>query len=98
MDNTTIQTPHHTTLFNVASFTLIGLTKEDQDKVYDYIETTMNGDGLYEGASKETILQAYYDQEVSDAYGLDWVNHISTILEELDLIKPYIKPYIETPK
>lgn len=89
------QAPHHTVLFNVAAYTLIGLNKEDHTKVYDYIESTMNGDNLYEGASKETILQAYFDQEMSDVYGLDWVNHISSILEELNLIKPYIKKYIK---
>ena len=86
-----IQTPHHTILFNIASFTLIGLTKEHWKQVYSYIEDVMNGDGLYEGASRETILEAYYNQELSDTYGLNWVNHISTILEELNVIKPYIK-------
>jgi len=85
------QAPHHTVLFNVAAYTLIGLSKEDHTKVYDYIECTINGDGLYEGASRETILQAYHDLEMGDVYGLDWVNHIRTILEELNLIKPYIK-------
>jgi hypothetical protein len=89
------QAPHHSVLFNIAAYTLIGLTPEDKHKVYDYIESTMNGDGLYEGASKETILQAYHDLQMGDVYGLNWVNHISTILEELDMIKPYIKPYIK---
>ena len=87
------QMPHHSVLFNVAAYTLIGLTPEDKHKVYDHIEGVMNGDGLYEGASTETILQAYHDLQMGDVYGLDWVNHISTILEELDMIKPYIKPY-----
>jgi hypothetical protein len=85
------QAPHHSVLFNIAAYTSIGLTPEDKHKVYDYIECTMNGDGLYEGASKETILQAYHDLQMGDVYGLDWINHISTILEELDLIAPYIK-------
>jgi hypothetical protein len=87
------QAPHHTILFNIAAYTLIGLTPEDKHKVYAEIESTMNGDGLYEGASKETILQAYHDLQMGDVYGLNWVNHISTILEELNLIKPYIKAY-----
>lgn len=87
------QAPHNIVLFNIASRTLIGLTPEDERKVYAQIESTMNGDGLYEGATKETILQAYHDLQMGDAYGLDWVNHISTILEELDIIKPYIKTY-----
>ena len=85
------QAPHHSVLFNIAAYTLIGLTPEDKHKVYDYIESTMNGDGLYEGATKETILQAYHDLQMGDVYGLNWVDHISTILEELDIIKPYIK-------
>jgi len=87
------QAPRNTVLFNIASRTLIGLTPEDERKVYAQIESAMNGDGLYEGASKETILQAYHDLEMGDAYGLDWVDHITHILEELDIIKPYIKPY-----
>ena len=85
------QAPHHTVLFNVAAYTMIGLTPEDKHKVYDHIECVINGDGLYEGASKETILQAYHDLQMGDVYGLNWVNHISTILEELDMIEPYIK-------
>ena len=82
---------NHTALFNVAAYTLIGLSKDDHTKVYDYIECTINGDGLYEGASRETILQAYHAQELSEVYGLNWVDHISVILEELDLTQHYIK-------
>jgi hypothetical protein len=85
------QAPHNIILFHTASRTLIGLTPEDERKVYAEIESTMNGDGLYEGASKETILQAYHDLEMGDVYGYNWVDHITHILEELDLIKPYIK-------
>ncbi len=85
------QAPHHSVLFNIAAYTLIGLTPEDKAKVYDYIECSMNGDGLYEGATKETILEAYSDQQMSSVYGLDWVDHITSILEELDIVKPYIK-------
>ena len=88
---TLLQAPHHTVLFNVAAYTSIGLSKEDHTKVYDYIECTINGDNLYDGATRETILQAYHDLQMGDVYGLDWVNHISTILEELNIIKPYIK-------
>jgi len=88
---TTQQAPHNIVLFNIASRTLIGLTPEDENRVYAEIESTMNGDGLYEGASKETILQAYHDLEMGDVYGLNWVDHITHILEELDIVKPYIK-------
>jgi hypothetical protein len=87
------QQPHNTVLFNVAAYTLIGLSKEDHTKVYDYIECTINGDNLYDGATRETILQAYHDLEMGDVYGYDWVDHITHILEELDLVKPYIKRY-----
>jgi hypothetical protein len=85
------QTPHHSVLFNVAAYTSIGLTPEDKHQVYAYIEDIMNGDGLYEGASKEIILEAYHNLQMGDVYGLDWVDHISTILEELNIIEPYIK-------
>ena len=88
-DMTTL--PHHNILFNAAAYTKIGLTSEDGAKVYEYIEEVMNGDGLYEGAERETILEAYHELQMGEVYGLDWVNHISTILEELNLIKPYIK-------
>jgi hypothetical protein len=85
----TLQAPHHTILFNIAGLTLIHLSNEDHRKVYSYIEETINGDGLYEGASKETILEAYHDLQMGEVYGLDWVNHISTILEEIGLIDKY---------
>ena len=91
------QAPHNIVLFNIASRTLIGLTPEDEKKVYAQIESTMNGDGLYEGATKETILQAYHDQELGDSYGLNWVDHISHILHDLGIIERYIKPYILEP-
>jgi hypothetical protein len=87
----TTQAPKHTILFNLAGLTEIKLSVEDHDKVYSYIEEVMNGDGLYEGASKESILEAYYDQELSHIYGLNWVDHISTILEEIGLIDRYKK-------
>lgn len=81
----------HTILFNVAGINSIQLSEEDHNKVYSYIEEVMNGDGLYEGASKETILEAYHDLQMGEVYGLDWVNHISTILEEIGLIEKYRK-------
>jgi hypothetical protein len=51
----------------------------------------MNGDGLYEDANKETILEAYYDQELAEVYGLNWVNLISGIMQETGMIERYIK-------
>ncbi len=88
---TTLQAPHHTVLFNIAGLTLIKMTIEDLDEVYSVIECTMNGDGLYEDANKETILEAYYDQELAEVYGLNWVNLISGIMQETGMIEKYIK-------
>jgi hypothetical protein len=73
---------HYTILFNIAGLTAMGLSIETHKKVYSYIEEVMNGDGLYEGASKETILEAYYDQEMAEAFGETWVHLIKRILEE----------------
>lgn len=54
---------HHTILFNAAARTVLHLTPDEEKRVRDHIEDTMNGDGLYEGASFETILEAFFDQE-----------------------------------
>lgn len=56
------QYPHHTVLFNIAAYTCLRLEVTEGKEVYNYIEEVMNGDGLYEGATKETILEAYYNQ------------------------------------
>lgn len=85
------QTPHHTILFNIAGLTLIKMTIEDLNEVYSIIEDTMNGDGLYEGANKETILEAYHSLQMGEVYGLNWVNHISSIMQETGMIEKYIK-------
>lgn len=53
---------HHTTLFNIAAYTVLKLSVTEAEQVYAYIEEVMNGDGLYEGFDKEGILEAYYDQ------------------------------------
>jgi len=52
----------HTALFNIAAYTVLQLSVAEAKNVYSYIEEVMNGDGLYEGASKETILEAYHSQ------------------------------------
>ena len=52
----TPQAPHHTILFNVAGLTMLHLKNEELKQVYAIVEDIMNGDGLYEGANKETIL------------------------------------------
>jgi hypothetical protein len=54
------QQPHHTILFNIAAYTLMHLSVAEGKEVYAHIEEVINGDGLYEGASKETILEAYH--------------------------------------
>jgi len=90
----TPQMPHHTILFNIASFTLIGLSREAQNMVYEHIEDVVNGDNLYENPSKETILTAYHDMQVAESFGIDclnWVDHISLILDELGMASAYIK-------
>jgi len=46
---------------------------------------TMNGDGLYEDSEVEVILEAFYNQECSEAYGLNWTDHIAHILQDMEL-------------
>jgi len=52
----------HTALFNIAAYNVLQLSVAEAKNVYSYIKEVMNGDGLYEGASKETILEAYHNQ------------------------------------
>lgn len=56
------QYPRHTALFNIAAYTVMQLPIAEGKRIYAYLEEVMNGDGLYEGASKETILEAYHNQ------------------------------------
>ena len=58
------------------------------------ITDTMNGDGLYEGASTEVILEAFYNQECSDTYGLNWTDHITNLFESLELYTPEPQDYV----
>lgn len=53
----------HTELFNIAARNVLRLTPKEEQGVRDHIENVMNGDGLYEGSSFETILEAFHDQE-----------------------------------
>jgi hypothetical protein len=73
---------HYTILFNIAGLTAMGLSIETHKRVYRYILETMQGDGLYADASKETILEGYYDLEMADTFGETWVDLINRILEE----------------
>jgi hypothetical protein len=54
---------HHTVLFNLAARTVLHLTPTEENRVRDHIENVMNGDGLYDGADDETVLEAFYHQE-----------------------------------
>jgi hypothetical protein len=69
----------HTILFNIAARTMRQLTPAQEQKVYDQIECTMNGDGLYEGCSKEVILEAYYDQNRVPWKEITWLDLIDEL-------------------
>lgn len=72
------QLNHHTILFNVAAHTILQLSVEDSKSVWNIVEDTMNGDGLYEGMSKEVILEAYYHQHATN--GETWIDLIKDLL------------------
>lgn len=69
---------HHTVLFNLAARNVLRLTPSEEQKVRDHIECVMNGDGLYEGASFETILEAFFHQE--SMMGETWTDLILIVL------------------
>ena len=77
-----IQQPHHTVLFNIAAYTVLKLSIAEGKRIYNYIEEIMNGDGLYEGATKETILEAYHDQHNAGPW--TWIELIQELRTELD--------------
>jgi hypothetical protein len=77
------QYPHHTVLFNIAAYTVMKLSVAEGKRIYSYIEEIMNGDGLYEGASKETILEAYHNQS-NPCNTWTWVDLIAELQTELD--------------
>jgi hypothetical protein len=79
---------HHTVLFNLAARTVLHLTPTEEKRVRDHIENVMNGDDLYEGASLETILEAFHDQEAM--MGETWVELITSICNEDVPAAPYI--------
>ena len=59
------------------------LSVAEGKRIYSYIEEIMNGDGLYEGASKETILEAYYNQHSPNGVWT-WADLIAELQTELD--------------
>jgi hypothetical protein len=76
---------HHTILFNIAAYTVLKLSKAQGQKLYALIEDTMNGDNLYEGADRETILEAYFHQNI-DPTSTDtplWTNLLQSLLPEI---------------
>ena len=79
---------HHTILFNAAARTVLRLTPAEEKRVRDHIEDVMNGDGLYEGASFETILEAYFHQE--SMMGETWADLIDLIHNDAVPPAPYL--------
>lgn len=77
----TLEPPHHTILFHIAAGTLLHLSPQTLKNVWEVIETTMNGDDLYPNASKETLLQAYFQQHQQNPE-TTWVELIEEILRE----------------
>jgi hypothetical protein len=69
----------HTILFNIATSTVLGLTSEQRQQILDEINCIMNGDNLYEGASQEIILEAYFNQH-STGLGETWVDLIDDLM------------------
>ena len=78
MPMTTMLNPH-TILFNIATTNVLGLTPEEHQSLLDEINCVMNGDGLYEGASQEIILEAYFKQH-STGLGETWVDLIENLM------------------
>lgn len=71
----------NTILFNIACYTVLGMTKNEAQVIYDEIENWMNGDGLYEGCDKEAILEAYYDQHSVGGHWT-WVDLVRELASE----------------
>ena len=75
---------HHTILFNVAAYTVLKLSKSQAHKLYQIIEDTMNGDDLYEGADRETILEAYFNQNIDPTSPEPmWTDLLKELLPEI---------------
>jgi hypothetical protein len=93
-----MRTPHHTVLFNVTCRTILKLTPEQEERVWNEIEDTMNGDRLYGEASKEVILEAYFEQHSRSWDGLPdktWIELVKDLMlwwdsnERLTMRWPY---------
>lgn len=73
----------HTILFNIASRTCMKLSPKKEEKVIGYIYNVMNGDGLYDNASKEIILEAYMNQEQGGRPDVTWAHLIAEALDDI---------------
>lgn len=73
----------HTILFNIASRTCMKLSPKKEERVIGYIYNVMNGDGLYDNASKEIILEAYMDQERGGRPDVTWAHLIAEALDDI---------------
>ena len=78
----------HTILFHIACRNVCQMSPELETKVYDLIEDWCNGDGLYEGASKEVILDAYFHQHKPLPWETErevtWVDLVRDLVDSLN--------------
>lgn len=81
----------NTILFNIAGLTLIKLSFEDHGKVYKHIVDDVSKYGEIKGADREYFLTSYYEDQMAEHFGLNWVDLISVILTELNLVDKYTK-------
>lgn len=72
----------NTILFNIAARTCLKLKPRDEKRVKDYIMAVMNGDGLYDNASEEVILEAYFNQN-RVGHDTTWAHLIVDALDDL---------------
>lgn len=73
----------NTILFNVAARTCMKLSPKKEERVLGYIYNVMNGDGLYDNASRETILEAYMNQEQGGRPDVTWAHLIAEALDDI---------------
>jgi len=73
----------NTILFNVASRTCLKLSPKKEERVLGYIYNVMNGDGLYDNASREVILEAYFNQEQGGRPDVTWAHLIAEALDDI---------------
>lgn len=72
----------NTILFNIAARTCLKISPKDEGRVKSYIMAVMNGDGLYDNASEEVILEAYFNQN-QGGRDITWAHLIVEALDDL---------------